>query len=155
LFKLQNEKVFPNAATQKQISILNSPILTKPLTFEELLRRNEISFLDLESFGFILDKDPLIFEPVEIEVKYAGYVRRQYDLILQAKKFEELLLPLNLNFSLIKGLSNEEVEKLTKIRPRTLGQAQRISGVNPSATQAILIYLKGRQKPLTAKITTI
>ncbi|MFN9066505.1 MAG: tRNA uridine-5-carboxymethylaminomethyl(34) synthesis enzyme MnmG, partial [Bdellovibrionales bacterium] len=53
----------------------------------------------------------------------------------------------NLDFSLIKGLSNEEIDKLSKVKPHTLGQAQRISGVNPSAVQAIMIFLKGSGKP--------
>ena len=84
-------------------------------------------------------------DAVEIEVKYAGYTKRQMELINQAKRMEDLLLPPGLQYSFVRGLSKEEVEKLTQIKPRTLGQAQRISGVNPSAVQAIMIYLKGHR----------
>ena len=68
------------------------------------------------------------------------------ELINQSKKLEELLLPEELEYKSIRGLSNEEVEKLVRIKPRTLGQAQRISGVNPSAIQAIMIHLRGRNR---------
>ena len=90
--------------------------------------------------------DPNVCEPVEIEVKYSGYVKRQMELIAQSKRLEDLSLADDLNYKEIRGLSNEEIEKLSRIKPRTLGQAQRISGVNPSAVQAIMIHLKGRKK---------
>jgi tRNA uridine 5-carboxymethylaminomethyl modification enzyme len=93
-----------------------------------------------------MDLDPNVSEPVEIEVKYSGYVKRQMELIEQSKRLEELRLPEELSYKEIRGLSNEEVTKLSQVRPRTLGQAQRISGVNPSAIQAIMIYLKGHKK---------
>jgi tRNA uridine 5-carboxymethylaminomethyl modification enzyme len=146
LEKLRSTKVFPNADTQEKLRAIPSPVLTKSLSFEELLRRNEITSLDLKPFGFEIDMDPNVSEPVEIEVKYSGYVKRQLDLIQQSKRLEELRLDDDLNYSEIRGLSTEEVEKLIRIKPRTLGQAQRISGVNPSAVQAIMIYLKGRKK---------
>jgi tRNA uridine 5-carboxymethylaminomethyl modification enzyme len=68
------------------------------------------------------------------------------EVIGQTKRLEELQLPTDLSFSDVRGLSIEEVEKLNRIKPRTLGQAQRISGVNPSAIQAIMIYLKGKNQ---------
>ena len=67
-------------------------------------------------------------------------------IIEQTKKFEQAILPPGLNYSIIRGLSSEEVDKLGRIKPRTLGQAQRISGVNPSALQAIMVYLRGTKQ---------
>ncbi len=90
--------------------------------------------------------NPAVSEPVEIEVKYAGYIQRQCEIIEQTKKLEEFKLPSDLTYGLVRGLSREEIEKLGTIRPMTLGQAQRISGVNPSAIQALLVHLKGRKK---------
>jgi tRNA uridine 5-carboxymethylaminomethyl modification enzyme len=84
---------------------------------------------------------------VEIEIKYAGYVERQNALIEQTSKMDSLKLAEILDFSLIKGLSHEEKEKLNSIKPRTLGQAQRISGINPSAIQSILVFLKSKEQP--------
>jgi tRNA uridine 5-carboxymethylaminomethyl modification enzyme len=145
LRKLRDEKVFPNPETQEKLLKINSTVLNKSISFEELLRRSEISSLDLSLFGFEVDKDPNIHEPVEIDVKYSGYIKRQHDLIRQMQKMEEMILPNFLDYQKIKGLSKEEVEKLSQVKPRTLGQAGRISGVNPSAVQAIMIFLKGRQ----------
>ena len=111
-----------------------------------MLRRPEVSCSDLEKLDFSVDSDPNVSEPVEIEVKYSGYVKRQIELINQSKRLEEMLLPETLIYSDVRGLSNEEKDKLQRVKPRTLGQAQRISGVNPSAVQAIMIHLKGHKK---------
>lgn len=144
---LQSNRVVPTEETQQRLVKLGSTPLLKPQTLEELLRRPEISGSQLIEFGFPLEDDPNVFEPVEIEVKYAGYVRRQQELIEHSKRLEELVLPADLDYGLVRGLSNEEIQKLTQVKPRTLGQAQRISGVNPSAIQAMMIYLKGHRPP--------
>ncbi|HAG91832.1 MAG TPA: tRNA uridine-5-carboxymethylaminomethyl(34) synthesis enzyme MnmG, partial [Bdellovibrionales bacterium] len=81
-----------------------------------------------------------------IRVKYEGYIKRQNEMIDQARRMESTRLPVDLDFSKIRGLSNEEVEKLDQVRPGSLGQASRVSGVNPSAIQAILVYLKGQER---------
>jgi tRNA uridine 5-carboxymethylaminomethyl modification enzyme len=147
LLKRLRETVFvPNEETQTKLKSLGTPGLLKPATAQDLLRRNEIDCDAIRSLGVVVDDDVAVYEPVEIEVKYAGYIQRQLELIEQTKKLEELTLSSDLDYSLIRGLSREEVEKLAKIQPRTLGQAQRISGVNPSAIQAILVHLKGRKK---------
>lgn len=145
LQRLATEKVYPNHEMQSKLQALGTPALLKSVTWEELLRRPEIDCWSLSRLGFDVDDDPLVSEPAEIEVKYKGYVRRQMELIQQAKKFEELKLPSDLDYGQIRGLSNEEKEKLGRVKPRTLGQAQRISGVNPSAIQAIMIWLKAAQ----------
>lgn len=144
--RLRETKVFPNKETQAILTSIGTPEMTKSLSFEELLRRPELVSSHLELLGFEMDSDPNVVEPVEIEVKYSGYVKRQLDLINQSKRLEEMLLPETLIYSEIRGLSNEEKDKLQRIKPRTLGQAQRISGVNPSAIQAIMIHLKGHKK---------
>ncbi len=146
LVKLRETKVYPTAKMQSKLAQIPTPVLNKSITFEELLRRSEIDSSHLSDLGFELDLDPNVCEPVEIEVKYSGYVKRQMELISQSKRLEDLHLAHDLNYREIRGLSNEEIEKLLKVKPRTLGQAQRISGVNPSAVQAIMIHLKGRKK---------
>lgn len=146
LNKLRTTKIYPNQETQDKIAKVGSSVLLKSLTYEELLRRPEIDSSVLSVFDFEVDSDPNVYEPVEIEVKYAGYVKRQLELINQSKRLEEMRLPEDLVYSEVRGLSNEERDKLSRVKPRTLGQAQRISGVNPSAIQAIMIYLKGNKK---------
>lgn len=146
LERLRTEKIYPTKDVQELLVTIPTQELTKSLTFEELLRRPEISCSHLEKFNFTVDADPNINEPVEIEVKYSGYVKRQMELINQSKRLEEMLLPEGLVYADIRGLSTEEKDKLQRVKPRTLGQAQRISGVNPSAIQAIMIHLKGHKK---------
>ena len=142
---LKETKIYPTQEMQDKLKAKELVVMTKSLTLEEFLRRNDVSPTIIQELGFEMDLDPLVSDAVEIDVKYAGYVKRQLELIQQAKRFEELLLPEEFNYSLIKGLSTEEIDKLSRVRPRTLGQAQRISGVNPSAIQAIMISLKGSQ----------
>lgn len=145
--KIVELRVVPNPKTQQLLHNIGSPVLQKPCNGSDLLRREEIQISQLSAFGLdLLDEDPSTFEAVEIEIKYAGYITRQNELIEAARKLEELKLPTDLNYAAVKGLSAEETEKLTRIKPLTLGQAQRISGVNPSAIQSLLVHLKGRRK---------
>lgn len=143
--QLTEKKLFPTPETQLRVQNAGTKALLKPVTFEELLRRPEIQFEHLADLGFEMKATPSVSESVEIDVKYAGYVKRQMELIAQSKRVEDLVLPNDLDFKMIRGLSAEEVQKLKTVRPRTLGQAQRISGVNPSAVQAIMIYLKANR----------
>ena len=80
--------------------------------------------------------------PLKFESKYRGYISRQNEFIAQTKKLEKLKLSADMDYSKIYGLSVEEVEKLNQVKPLNIAQAQRISGVNPSAIQAILIHVK-------------
>lgn len=152
---LREQKVYPNKETQDKLVQIPTPVLTKPLTFEELMRRPEVSCSHLLDLGLSFNQDPNVCEPVEIEVKYSGYIKKQKEIIELSKKYEDLLLDDSLTYKNIKGLSNEEIEKLSKIRPRTLGQAQRISGVNPSAIQAILIYIKSNKHKIDTSTKTL
>ena len=143
--QLRVNKLYPVVDTQNRLESLGTRVLVKPVTLEELLRRPEISVKDLAGFGVSVD-DEMVTEPVEIDVKYAGYVRRQKEIVEQVRKLEKMRLDADLDYRLVVGLSQEEVEKLSAVRPRSLGQAGRISGVNPSAIQALLIHLKGRHQ---------
>ncbi len=142
---LRHRKVYPNENTQQLLKSIHSAALTKPLTFEELLRRTEINVDHLslfENVGEGLDTE--VTEAVEVQIKYQGYISRELEFIKQTQKLETQRIPRDLQYGSIHGLSSEEVEKLSDRRPETIGQAQRISGVNPSAIQAILVYMKGR-----------
>lgn len=148
LDKIKSLKLTPTPETQEKLKSLNTSVLLKSITFEELLRRPEISSSVISDFFPELHLSPTVLESVEIEVKYSGYIKRQLELINQMSSFESFKIPANLNYSDVKGLSTEEREKLERVRPITLGQAQRISGVNPSAIQSIIIYIKGRKLDL-------
>ena len=89
-------------------------------------------------------------EQIEIESQYAGYLKRQRDDIVDFKKDEELTLPNHLDYNKVGSLSNEVVEKLSLIKPPTLGAASRISGVTPAAIIALLRHVKRKKNSKTA-----
>jgi len=130
-----------------QLADLN-PLLKNPITrehsLEELIRRPELSYqqlMQIEGFGPGLDL-PAAAEQVEIQIKYDGYIKRQLEEIKKTQKHENTLLPVDLDYSKISGLSNEVVAKLSNARPETIGKAARISGVTPAAVSLLLVYLK-------------
>ncbi len=86
---------------------------------------------------------------VDIQARYDGYLQRQEDEIAKSKKHETMSLPENVDYSIIKGLSNEVRQKLTDVRPQTIGQASRIPGMTPAAVSMLLVHLK-KQKLKTA-----
>lgn len=144
--RLNENVLYPKPEVNEQIQKLGSTALLKPVKYSEFLRRPEVTFEMLSQLGFEFENNNDVLDSVEIDIKYSGYIKKQNEIIDQTRKFEQAIIPNSMDYALIKGLSTEEVDKLTKVKPRTLGQAQRISGVNPSALQAIMIYLKGTKQ---------
>ncbi|MBL7544609.1 MAG: tRNA uridine-5-carboxymethylaminomethyl(34) synthesis enzyme MnmG [Bdellovibrionaceae bacterium] len=145
LSRLRETRITPTAEIQARMSELGTAALLKSTTLEELLRRPELSTENVVGFLGDVSEDPNVLDAVEIEVKYSGYIQRQNELIQQARSLENFKIPADLIYYDVKGLSTEECEKLTRVKPLTLGQAQRISGVNPSAIQAMIVHIKGRK----------
>ena len=109
----------------------------------ELLRRPEVEFNFFKEFIEELKNLPDdVLEEVEVEIKYSGYIERQLKEVEKFKKLENLALPEDLDYSQVAGLSREMVEKFSKIRPKSLGQAMRIPGVTPAAISALQVHLK-------------
>ncbi len=109
------------------------------LILDELLRVNGFGG---EPLVRELLNDPVSLNQVEIELKYEGYLKRQEENILRLERYEGVNIPLTLNYLLIKGLSTEGREKLNRVKPRSIGQAGRISGVTPSDISILLVYLR-------------
>ena len=86
--------------------------------------------------------DEIVFEQIEIELKYEGYIKRQHEAVDRLSRYEDSQIPLNLNYLNLKSLSAEGREKLNRVKPRSIGQASRISGVTPSDISVLLVYLK-------------
>ena len=126
--------------------------LEKPLSKEaraiDLLKRPEMDYEKLTSVEQIgpAVSDPAVAEQVEIQAKYAGYLQRQKDEIAKALRFENNPIPEDFDYSQVRGLSNEAVQKLNDHRPQTLGQAGRISGITPASISLLLVHLKKKQK---------
>jgi tRNA uridine 5-carboxymethylaminomethyl modification enzyme len=140
--QIETTKISPTENTLKTLKEIGTTQILKQTTLAELLRRTEINFSNLSAFGIDTDVPEEISEPVEVAIKYSGYISRQKELISLARKMDSVKLPIHFDYSKVRGLSREETEKLNKIKPLSLGQAQRISGVNPSAIQSIMIHLK-------------
>lgn len=129
---------------QVLVSRGTTPVSTG-VKLSELLKRPQITYDDLREAD--LDRPDLpqdIKESVEIELKYEGYIRRQLADIQEMRRVEEKKLPLDLDYSQVKGLRLEAIEKLTRVRPENLGQAGRISGVSPADISVLMIWLSLR-----------
>jgi tRNA uridine 5-carboxymethylaminomethyl modification enzyme len=123
--------------------------VSSAMTMAQLLRRQESSYQELLTvfdMPCILENE--ISEEVELQIKYEGYIRRQIQQVEKFKKFEQKLIPRTFNYNAVSGFSNEVREKLNKIRPETIGQASRISGVTPAAISLLLVAIeKTRLQP--------
>lgn len=127
---------------QKLLVSRETAPMNKGMKLIELIKRPQISYDDLAPFDTERpDLPPEIFEQVEIELKYKGYIKRQQAQINEMRRLEVKLLPKDIDYNAIDGLRLEAREKLSKIRPHSVGQASRISGVSPSDISVLLIYL--------------
>ena len=108
----------------------------------DLLKRPQIHYADLKAFDPAFPALPAaVAEQVEISVKYEGYIQRQLRDVAELRRAERHLLPEDLDYDSIQGLRLEAREKLGQVRPRSIGQASRFSGVSPADIAALLIYL--------------
>ncbi|NLB51447.1 MAG: tRNA uridine-5-carboxymethylaminomethyl(34) synthesis enzyme MnmG [Syntrophomonadaceae bacterium] len=112
----------------------------------ELLRRPEIKIQDFYYLGLITVNDPDILEQVEIQAKYEGYIKKQKEQVERFEKMENKSLPADFDFSEVYGLSNEARQKLDKFKPISIGQALRVSGINPADINVLLIFLETKRR---------
>ncbi len=118
-----------------------SPVVTG-VRLMELMKRPQLGYAALEAVDDgrpVLD--PLVMEQLEVEIHYEGYIRRQQAAIEESRRLENRLLPEGTDYSQIRGIRKEAAEKLGKIRPRSLGQASRISGVSPADISVLIVWL--------------
>ncbi len=143
---LKERQLNPTTATNQRLVELGSAPLRNQISLAHLLRRPEIFFSDLLSFAPELDQVSLsVGLQTEVEIKYAGYVQRQLEGVERFRKMEYARIPDDLDYFSIQGLSREVREKLTRMRPHSLGQASRISGITPAAISLLSVYLKKRK----------
>lgn len=141
--RLGNINISPTSGTNDRLKDMGTVPLKTPTSLIDLLRRPEISYSDLSNFYEACAlTDAAVAEEVEIQVKYAGYIKRQEEQVGKLIKLEAIRLPANMDFKDIPGLTAEVREKLGKVKPLSLGQASRISGVTPAAISILMVYLK-------------
>ncbi|MCX5868276.1 MAG: FAD-dependent oxidoreductase, partial [Proteobacteria bacterium] len=141
--RLRENRLRPTAEVNQFLADNRIAPLKNPQSLADLLRRPEVSLAHLTRFEPELGGlDPRLKETIEIELKYTGYIERQKLEVAQFTRAESLRIPRALDYSRIAGLSLEVVEKLSRLRPGSLGQASRIPGITPAALTILRIFLE-------------
>jgi len=141
--RLKRTKIRPSAGVQDRLRSLGSAPIKNVTTLEQLLRRNEIFYEHLRLFAPDLPEvEEQVAEEAETRVKYDGYIKRQERHVEKMRYMESVRIPQSIDYYKVHGLSTEVRQKLDKIRPVSLGQASRISGVTPAAIMALQVYMK-------------
>lgn len=151
LERIHKDVIHPSDELNSMIVSRETSPISNGVKLIELLRRPQITYSDLKPF----DKnrpniDESIFKQVEIEIKYEGYIQKQERQIKEMRRLENKLLPTDIDYSEIKGIRLEAIEKLNKIHPLNIGQASRISGISPSDISVILIWLSSKKLDFSA-----
>ena len=144
--RIRKATIYPSDELNKMLEEKGTSPLTQGVKFIEILKRPQISYRDLMPF----DKDCPelshdLIDKLEINVKYEGYIKTQTEKIEQMRRLENKKLPLDVDYKTVTGLRLEAQEKLNKHKPLNIGQAGRISGVNPADVSVLLIWLQGRK----------
>lgn len=141
--RLETTYINPSEELNTKLVAMGITPAKKTVSLAELIRRPELNYEDVVSIARPKEKLSLqAKETVEIDIKYSGYIEKQNKQASRMSQLEEKLLPENIDYGCISGLCLEARQKLADIKPRTLGQAMRISGVSPADVSVLLIYLK-------------
>jgi tRNA uridine 5-carboxymethylaminomethyl modification enzyme len=140
--RLERTVVAPSEQSNSLLRALGSAEISTGIKLSELLRRPELSYDAIAPLDPDRPRLPsAVVRTAQIQVKYQGYIKRELAEVARQKKLEDKLIPADIDYSSIVGLRLESAEKLAKIRPVSIGQASRISGVNPADVSVLLIYL--------------
>ena len=149
---LKSSSIKPSPEINEQLAKFNSPPLSNHTTLYGLLKRHEISYDNLAGFpGWEPQNDSFVKKQMEIETKYEGYIKRQFESVQRLKEQEKKKIPPDFDYNAIPGLSNELKAKLTRIAPATIGQMERIPGMTEGAISAVLIMMKKQELTARAK----
>jgi tRNA uridine 5-carboxymethylaminomethyl modification enzyme len=141
--RIKNSVITPSKTVNDYLVKVGSSPIKNAATLGQILKRPEVSYPDITALdGQHKEIDEGIAHQVEIEIKYEGYIQRQLKDVARFKNNEKIRIPPGFDYTNAHGLSNELREKLSAIRPISLGQASRISGITPAAISIIMIYLK-------------
>ena len=144
--RLSTRRVLPSEAVTALLQQRGTEALTQPAVAADLLKRPQLHYGEvLQLLGEVPSASAAVIEQVEIHLKYGGYIQRQLEQVARVAHMEAMSLPADADYGQIPGLSHEIREKLTHIRPTSLGQAARVSGVTPAAIAILMVYFQKRQ----------
>ena len=149
--RLDSIKLKPVKETNEKVVALGFKPLTDAVTAKEFLRRPEVSYQDVVNFiGPATEElDDKIIELIETEIKYEGYISKALDQVEKMKRMEEKRIPANIDWDDIDSIATEARQKFKLINPETIGQASRISGVNPADISILMVYLEGKSRSIS------
>ena len=149
--RLESIKLKPVKETNAKVEALGFKPLTDAVTAKEFMRRPEVSYQDVVQFiGPAAEElDEKIIELIETEIKYEGYISKALDQVEKMKRMEEKRIPANIDWDDIDSIATEARQKFKKINPETIGQASRISGVNPADISILMVYLEGKSRSIS------
>lgn len=145
--RLANLRITPKKEINDYLEAINSPILKDGITAKDLMKRPEVHYSDIIKMCNL--ENPLEYpndNQIDIEIKYQGYIDKAYKEAKRVLKLETVVIPSDINYDDIPNLASEAKEKLKQVRPLTIAQANRISGVNPADISILLVYLESRRK---------
>ena len=151
--RLDSIKLKPVKETNMKVEALGFKALSDAVTAKEFLRRPEVKYKDLLNFIEASSEslDEKIIELIETEVKYEGYISKALDQVAKMKRMEEKRIPVDIDWDDIDSIATEARQKFKKINPETIGQASRISGVNPADISILMVYLEGKSRSISKK----
>ncbi len=151
--RLESHKLKPTAETNQKVTDLGFKPLADALTAKEFLRRPEVSYDDMAHFiGSASEEiDEKVKELLETEIKYEGYIQKALDQVDKMKRMEEKRIPADIDWDDIDSIATEARQKFKQINPETIGQASRISGVNPADISILMVYLEGKSRSISKR----
>lgn len=146
IHQLSTSNVAPNAETEQKIKNIGTAPVRPGMTLLDLLRRGDVTYKKLAAEFALPELPEVVAEQAEIFAKYEGYINKQKQEVERALKLENKLIPQDIDYHAIKELSLEAAEKLAKIKPVSIGQASRISGVSPADINVLMIVLEVKRR---------
>lgn len=143
---LKKNSINPTQEIRKKLSEAGIEPIRNATSFYELLRRPDVTYTGLQTVFSLPELEPEVRQQVEISITYEGYIKKQQEQVEHMEKLEEKLLPEDMDYQQVPSLRDEGREKLAKIRPRSVGQASRISGVSPADISVLLVWLEQQRR---------
>ncbi len=142
LEELKNTPINPSTEVQAKLEALGTAPIKTGIKAFDLVKRNELSYGDVAEAFNLKRYSPEVEEEIDIMITYDGYIKKQMEQVAKIRKLEEKIIPENWDYESMKGISLEAKQKLAKIKPHSIGQASRISGVSPADVSVLLIQLE-------------